>query len=69
MTRIADESPAEAAGMAEGDIILEIARVGTNKIEDLVKEIQKRKIGDMVRILALRNSREHFFDLKLSDAL
>lgn len=51
MTRIADESPAEAAGMAEGDIILEIARVGTNKIENLVKEIQKRKIGDMVRFL------------------
>ena len=68
MTRIADESPAEAAGMAEGDIILEIAHEGTNKIEDLVNEIQKRKIGDMVRILALRNGREHFFELKLSEA-
>ncbi len=68
VTRIADESPAEAAGMAEGDIILEIAHEGTNKIEDLGNEIHKRKIGDMVRILALHNSREHFSELKLSDA-
>ena len=68
VTRIADGSPAEAAGMAEGDIILEISNVETNKIEDLVNEIQRRKIGDVVRILALRNGREHFFELKLSEA-
>ena len=68
VTRIADDSPAEAAGMAEGDIILEIGKVETNKIEDLVNEIQRRKIGDVVRILALRNGREHFFELKLSEA-
>jgi serine protease Do len=68
VTRIADESPAEAAGMAEGDIILEISNVGTNKIEDLVSEIQMRKIGDVVRILALRNGSELFFELELSEA-
>jgi len=68
VTRISDGSPAEAAGMAEGDIILEISNVETNGIEDLVNEIQKRKISDVVRILALRNGREHFFELKLSEA-
>jgi S1-C subfamily serine protease len=68
VTRIADGSPAETAEMAEGDIILEISNVETNKIEDLVTEIQRRKIGDLVRILALRNGREHFFELKLSEA-
>ena len=68
VTRIAEDSPAEAAGMAEGDIILELGRVETDKIEDLVNEIQRRKIGAIVRILALRNGREHFFDLKLSEA-
>ena len=54
--------------MAEGDIIIEIGNIETNKIEDLVNEIQRRKIGDVVRILALRNGREHFFELKLSEA-
>jgi serine protease Do len=68
VTRTADDSPAEAAGMAEGDIILEIDRVETNAIEDLVSEIQKRKVGSIVRILALRNGREHFFELKLRQA-
>jgi S1-C subfamily serine protease len=54
--------------MAEGDIILEMSNVETNEIEDLVNEIQRRKIGDVVRILALRNGSEHFFELKLSEA-
>ncbi len=68
VTRIAEGSPAEAAEMAEGDIILEISNVETNKIEDLVSEIQRRKAGEVIKILALRNGKEHFFELKLSEA-
>ena len=68
VTRIAEGSPAENADMTEGDIILEINKVETNKIEDLVNEVQKRKVGDVVRILALRNGAEHFFEVKLSEA-
>jgi len=68
VTRIADDSPAETAEMAEGDIILEINKVETNRVEDLVSEIQRRKIGDVVRVLALRGGREQFFKIKLSEA-
>ncbi len=68
VTKVAEGSPAEDTGMADGDIILEIDNVETSRIEDLVKEIHKRKAGDTVRIFALRNSREHFFELKLSEA-
>ncbi len=68
VTRIAEGSPVEEAGMAEGDIILEINNVETNSIEVLVNEVQKREIDDVVRILALRNGKEHFFELKLSEA-
>lgn len=68
ITRIAEGSPAEAAEMAEGDIILEIDNVETRRIEDLATEINKRRIGEIVRILAQRNGREHFFELKLSEA-
>jgi S1-C subfamily serine protease len=52
--------------MADGDIILEIDNLETKRIEDLVNEIHKRKIGDKIKIFALRNGREHFFELKLS---
>jgi S1-C subfamily serine protease len=62
------ESPAEDAGMADGDIILELDNVETRRIEELVKGIHKRKSGDKVKIFALRNGREHFFELKLSGA-
>lgn len=68
VTRIAEGSPAEEAEMTESDIILEINNVQTNKIEDLAKEIQRRKIGDTIRILALHNGRQHFFELKLSES-
>ena len=65
VTKIAEGSAGEEAGMTEGDIILEIDNVETNTIEELVSEIRKRKVGDKVRIFALRNDREHFFELKL----
>jgi serine protease Do len=68
VTKVAAESPAEEAEMTDEDIILEIDNVETSRIEDLVKEIHKRKVGDIVRIFALRNGREHFFELKLSEA-
>ena len=66
VTKVADGSPAENAGMTEGDIILEIDNVETSRIENLVKEIHKRKAGDTVKVYAIRNGREHFFELKLS---
>jgi serine protease Do len=66
VTKVAEGSPAEDAEMADDDIILEIDNLETRRIEDLVKEIHKRKVGDKVKIFALRNGREHFFELKLS---
>lgn len=68
VTKISKGSPAEVAGIAEGDIILEIDNRATNIVEDLVREIHIRKVGDKVRLFALRNSREQFFDLSLSEA-
>ena len=68
VTKVSKGSPAKDAGMAEGDIILEIGNVETRQIEDLVREIHKRKIGEVVRIFALRNSRERTFELNLSEA-
>ena len=68
VTKVADGSPAKAAGMVDGDIILEIDNVEMRRIEDLVAEIHKRKVGESVKIFALRNGRERFFKLKLSEA-
>ncbi len=66
VTKVAEGSPAEFADMAEGDIILQVNNREARSIEDLVREIRKRRVGDKIRIFALRNGREHFFELKLS---
>ncbi len=67
VTRVAEGSPADQAGMSEGDIILKLDGVETSRIEDLVEEIHKRKIGDNVRIYAVRNRREQIFETRLSE--
>lgn len=68
ITRVAEGSPAEAAGLASGDIILEVDNTETRTIEDLIRIIRSRRVGDVIRIFALRDSRQHFFELKLSSA-
>lgn len=65
VTKVAEGSPAERAGMTEGDIIVEIDNRETQSIEDLVREIRGRKVGDGIRVFALRGGREYFFDLIL----
>ena len=67
VTRVAEGSPAESAGLAEGDIILEISGAETRRIEDLVDEIHGKKAGDVARILAVRSGRQHYFELTLSE--
>jgi S1-C subfamily serine protease len=66
VTKVAGGSPAEDAGMNDGDIILQIDNTETPTIEDLVQEIRQRRAGESVRVFALRNGREHFFDITLS---
>ena len=68
VTKVAEGSPAEAADMAEGDIILQIGNVELLRIEDLVAQVHKRKVGERVTIFAFRNGRKRAFELKLSDA-
>jgi len=51
--------------MADGDIILQLGNSEVGSIEDLVREIRRRRAGEQVRVFALRKGREHFFDLKL----
>jgi S1-C subfamily serine protease len=66
VTKIAEGSPAEDARIAPGDIIFRMDDTKITTIEDLIKELHSRKIGDKVRIFVLRGGREHFFELKLS---
>ena len=68
VTKVADSSPAKDAGLLDGDIIMEIDNVELHRIEDLVAEIHKRKVGESLKIFALRYGRKRFFTVKLSEA-
>jgi len=65
ITEVMPDSPAESAGMEKGDIIIGFGDKAINSVEELVKEIQKRKIGDKARVLLLREGEKRMADVKL----
>jgi len=68
VTKVVQGSPAQLAGIVQGDIILQIGNIETKKIEDLVTEIHKHNIGKTLQVLAVRSDKKHLFELKLSQA-
>jgi len=67
VTKVADDSPAERAGIVAGDMILRLDRGVIYSIEDLLSEIHNRKIGDKVRITVYRRGREQTLEATLSE--
>jgi len=65
VTTVMQNSPADNAGIVPGDMVLEFAGETTKNIEELVKEIQKRKAGEKVEILILRNSKRWIVEATL----
>lgn len=65
ITDVMPGSPAESAEMQRGDIIIGFGDKAVNSIEDLVKEIQKRKIGDKAKVLMIRDRERWMADVKL----
>jgi len=57
VARVIPGSPADNAGIVPGDIVLQFSGRTINSIEELVKEIQKKKTGEKVEILILRDTR------------
>jgi serine protease Do len=66
ITRIMDGSPADRGGLIVGDIILKLDNTSIPHIEDLSKEIHKRKIGAKMRVTIFRNGRERTLEVTLS---
>ena len=52
---VASGSPAEKAGLAQGDIIMEIDKQKVKTSEELVDIISKSKVGDRHQLLMMRN--------------
>jgi len=66
VTKVMDGSPAQHAGIVAGDIILRLDDAVIYRIEDLLGEIHKKRIGEDVRVAVFRRGREQFFEATLS---
>ena len=53
---VQDGSPAAFAGLREGDIIIKMAEMKIQNLEDLTAALRNKKPGDSVEITVLRNS-------------
>lgn len=59
-------SPADKAGIVQGDIILEIDGTPLNKMSTLRQYIYEKNVGDTVKIKYLRNRKETEIDVTLA---
>ncbi|MGC8896531.1 MAG: S1C family serine protease [Candidatus Bathyarchaeia archaeon] len=66
VTRVVDGSPADNVGMAAGDIILRMDGTTIYTIEDLVRALHKKRVGDKVRIFAISEGLQRQFEVTLS---
>lgn len=58
ITEVMDESPAEKAGIQEGDVVVKFDEKQVEDSGDLTKRVQKMKPGDAVSLEVIRNG-EH----------
>ncbi|MCC6600659.1 MAG: PDZ domain-containing protein [Crocinitomicaceae bacterium] len=67
ITEIIDDTPAEKAGLNEGDVVTAIDGKATNRVEELVDYIQSKKPGDTVKVDYVRNGKKKNIRIKLGE--
>lgn len=58
LSGVRPDSPAEKAGLQEGDIIVKMAGVQVTNLHDLVFVLRSKRAGDTVEVVFLRNGQE-----------
>ncbi|MBT4723222.1 trypsin-like serine protease [Candidatus Falkowbacteria bacterium] len=64
---VVEDSPADKAGLAEGDIIVEVNNQQLDDTHSLVNEIAKYKPGDEVELKVVRDGEEMIVKVKLEE--
>jgi len=69
VTSVIDDSPAAAAGLIRGDVILEVEGSETDTIAELREVLSELEAGDTVRALVLRGGEEMTVEVTLETRL
>jgi len=69
VTSVVADSPAEAAGILRGDIVLEVEGTKTDSIADLQNVLAGHEAGDVVEVLISRGGEEMTLDVTLESRL
>jgi len=64
---VIDESPAQQAGIEDGDVILSFAGHDTEDTADLITAVQDTKPGDEVKVEVLRNGKKVVLDVTVGE--
>ena len=67
ITKIAEKSAAEKAGIKEGDIITAVNNVNVKSVAELQEQISRYRPGDWVNITLLRDEKEKNFSVELKN--
>ncbi len=66
--RVVPNSPADKARLEERDLIQKIEDVSINNMKDLTNEINKKSVGDAVRLTVIRGKERFTVEVKLGKA-
>jgi len=58
INRVFEGSPAEKAGLRSGDVVIQIDETKIKNSQEVVQEVLKKKVGQTLRVLVLRDGKE-----------
>ncbi len=67
VAEVVPRGPAQGAGLAKGDVIVGLDDSHIRSVEELQKEVKKRKIRDKIRLLVVRDSQKLIVELVLKE--
>lgn len=68
VTEVTDESPADSVGIEKGDVVVEFAGKQIDDANELVKAVQKAKVGEKVTVVVIRKGEKKTFQTVLKKA-
>ena len=66
VNEVNEKGPADSVGIKEGDVIIQFGQKSVNDADDLVRAVEKSKVGEKVEIIAMRDGEKKSFHVILA---